>query len=276
MIKNKPRYIVPRRKWRYPASIERDYARILRAVARALAGATRLHIELIRSMMARRQDETETEFIMRLIKEAYIATGTTERALVQASRIAQQLRGYTQGEFYDVLRSAMRVDIFFAEPDLRRLVDEWTAENVRLIKSIPDQYFGQLQGVVSRGLQQGTLSSDMGEEIEKLYGVTSRRAQLIARDQVATLNGLISQERQTAAGISCYIWSTSKDSRVRESHAEREGRYFAWPGSKVAGAVINGHVVYPPPTKGPPGVEINCRCVALPVIDTDTLNVMTI
>ncbi len=269
MAKAKSRLILPRRRWRYPASIERDYQRILRAVARALADATRQHLGIINALQVHRQDETESEYFLRLIREAYIATGTTEKAIAQAFRIAQQVRGYNQGEFYDVLRSALKVDIFVAEPNLRRTVDEWTAENVRLIKSIPEEYFGKLQGIVSRGLQQGTLGADMGKQIEDLYGVTSRRAQMIARDQVGTLNGLISQERQMAAGIRFYQWSTSKDARVRESHAEREGRYYAWPGTGVAGQVFNGKVILPPPPDGPPGVPINCRCVALPVIDTE-------
>ena len=273
MAKARRRLILPRRRWRYPASIERDYQRILRAVARALAEATRQHIGIITALLSRRQDETESEYFLRLIREVYIAMGVTEKALAQAARIAQQVRGYTQGEFYDVLRSAMKVDIFVAEPELRRIMDEWLAENVRLIKTIPEEYFGKLQGIVSRGLQQGTLAADMGQEIEKLYGVTSRRAQMIARDQVATLNGLISQERQMAAGISFYQWSTSKDARVRESHAEREGRYYAWPGTDAAGMVFNGQVILPPPPDGPPGIPINCRCVALPIIDTEALQV---
>ena len=299
MKTSKSRFIVPRRKWRYPASIERDYQRILRGIARALDEATQHHIELIRSLLTSRpdesdkdrkiilcreelvkwlyheevaclrQDETDSEYVQRLIKEAYISTGVTAKALAQAARIAQQVRGYNQGEFYDVLRSALKVDIFLPDPDLRKLVDEWTAENVRLIKSIPDQYFDKLQGIVSRGLQQGSLASDMGEEIQSLYGVTSRRAQLIARDQVATLNGLVSQQRQTTAGITFYQWSTSKDARVRESHADREGRYYSWPGSGAAGKIFNGKTILPPPSGGPPGVPINCRCVALPVIDSD-------
>ncbi len=269
MTPAKRRLILPRRRWRYPAGIERDYQRILRAVARALAEATRQHIGIVNALLARRHDETESEYFLRLIRESYIATGTTERAIAQAARIAQQVNGYNRGEFIEVLRSALKVDIFAADPDLRRTVDEWTAENVRLIKSIPEEYFGKLQGIVSRGLQQGSLAADMGQEIEKLYGVTSRRAQMIARDQVATLNGLLSQERQMGAGIRFYQWSTSKDARVRESHSEREGRYYAWPGSGVAGQVFNGKVILPPPPDGPPGVPINCRCVALPVIDTE-------
>jgi SPP1 gp7 family putative phage head morphogenesis protein len=223
-----------------------------------------------------RLDETDSEYITRLIKEAYAAIGATDKAIQRASRIAEQIRGFNRGEFYDVLRSALRVDIFLPDPDLRRIMEEWTAENVRLIKTIPDEYFGKLQGVVSRGLSEGTLARDMGKEIENLYGVTSRRAQLIARDQTASLNGLITEKRQMGAGIGVYEWSSSRDSRVRDSHADREGKYYAWPGSGMAEKVINGRdgksiKVLELVNGKPPGLEIACRCVALPVINVESL-----
>lgn len=271
MAKPKNKYILPRRKWRFPVAIERDYQRTLRAVAKALHEATMSRMDLIKSMINSRQDETNSEYVLRLIKEAYAATAATSKAIERARRIAEQVRGFNQQEFYSVLRSAMRVDIFAQDPDLRNVMEEWAAENVRLITSIPDQYFNQLQGIVSRGLTQGTLASDMGEEIQALYGVTNRRAQLIARDQVATLNGLITEKRQRAIGVTFYQWSTSRDARVRESHADREGRFFAYSGTGAYGMQFDGKQVQEPPKDGPPGVPINCRCVAYPVIDTDIM-----
>lgn len=270
MAKQQSKYIIPRRKWKFPDSIMRDYQRTLRAVVKVLHESTMSRIELIKSMLNSRQDESDSEYIMRLIKEAYAATGATDKALQRAARIAEQVRGYNQGEFYNVLRSALKVDIFVQDPDLRNIMEEFTAENVRLIKSIPDQYFGQLQGIVSRGLTEGTLAKDMVADIQDLYGVTNRRAQMIARDQIGSLNGLITEKRQTGAGIGVYEWSTSRDSRVRDSHKDRNGNYYAWPGSGMAGKEINGKKVLELVNGKPPGREINCRCVALPVIDIES------
>ena len=269
------KYIVPRRKWRYPAGIERDYARTLRAVARVLQQATNDVMPTISALAASRQDATDSEYVLRLIKEAYAATAATGKAIERARRIASMTIGFNQQEFHAVLRSALRVDIFLPDPDLRRILEEWAAENVRLITTIPDQYFGQLQGIVSRGLMRGELGRDMAKDIQALYGVTSRRAQMIARDQVATLNGLITEKRQMAAGIGVYEWSDSRDARVRPEHADRNGNYYAWPGSGMAGTVINGKTVLAPPDDGPPGVPINCRCVALPVIDAGIKEINT-
>jgi SPP1 gp7 family putative phage head morphogenesis protein len=267
----KSKYIIPRRKWKFPLSVMRDYQRTLRSIARVLHESTMSRIETIKSLLNARQDESDSEYIMRLVKEAYAATGATDKALQRAARIAEQVRGYNQGEFYNVLRSALKVDIFVQDPDLRNIMEEFTAENVRLIKSIPDQYFGQLQGIVSRGLTDGTLAKDMVADIQDLYGVTSRRAQLIARDQIGSLNGMITQKRQMSAGIGVYQWSGSLDERERKSHLDREGKYYAWPGSGMAGKVINGRKVLELINGRAPGLEINCRCVALPVIDIEAM-----
>ena len=214
-----------------------------------------------------------SERIVKFIQDLYERNGVTLAAITKAKRIAMQLSGHARHELMAVLKSALKVDIFAVEPDLSRLLDEWTAENVRLIKSIPSEYFGRLQGIASRGLQEGKMSDDIAGEIQDLYAVSNSRAQLIAVDQVGKLNGLISQHRQMTAGIKFYKWSTSLDARVRESHAKREGEYFAWPGTGVEGKVHNGKIIHPPPVGGPPGYPIRCRCVALPVIDTDAMNV---
>lgn len=270
MSKSKPKYILPRYKWKFPRQIEREYAATLRAVAIALHTATQSRLPILNSLLRSRQDETDSEYVLRLILEAYAATMATDKALQKAARIAEQVRGFNQGEFYATLRSALKVDIFLPDPDLRGLVNEWTAENTRLIKSIPDEYFGKLQGIVSRGFQEGAMTNDIADQIQDLYNVTSSRAQLIAVDQVGSLNGLITMQRQTNAGISFYQWSTSKDVRVRPAHADREGRYYAWK-TRDAGGTFAGKTIQQPPNDGPPGVPIRCRCVALPVVNTEAL-----
>jgi SPP1 gp7 family putative phage head morphogenesis protein len=50
-----------------------------------------------------------------------------------------------------------------------------------------------------------------------------------------------------------YVWSTSRDERVRPSHSAKDGKRFKWND--------------PPSDTGHPGNEIQCRCVAIPVLD---------
>ena len=269
---NKKTRVESKRIWRYPKSLEREYQRTLRAVVKSLSETTRQHFDQTLYDAEQQVDQASTsERIVQFIQDLYERNGVTLAAITKAKRIAMQLSGHTRQEFMAVLKSALKVDIFAAEPDLSRLLDEWTAENVRLIKSIPSEYFGRLQGIASRGLQEGKMADEIAGEIQDLYAVSNSRAQLIAVDQVGKLNGLISQHRQMTAGIKFYKWSTSLDARVRESHAEREGEYFAWPGTGMEGKPYKGKTIHPPPPGGPPGYPIRCRCVALPVIDTDLI-----
>ena len=109
-----------------------------------------------------------------------------------------------------------------------------------------------MQAAVTMSALGGGNLKDLAQKIRQIGGVTENRAKLIARDQTAKLNSSLTQAQHESLGVTHYRWSTSKDERVRESHAENEGQVFSWDD---------------PPETGHPGFEINCRCVAIPVFD---------
>lgn len=121
--------------------------------------------------------------------------------------------------------------------------------NVQLIKSIRETYLTKIESIVSQGVLSGKLTRDIAAEIKQAGKTSVKKALLIARDQSAKANSSLTRARHEQVGIKKYKWSTSKDERVRQSHAENEGKIFSY--NK------------PPPT-GNPGDEINCRCVAIP------------
>ncbi len=104
-------------------------------------------------------------------------------------------------------------------------------------------------------MESQEVSSMRVEELRSLvmerFDVSKSRADLIARDQVLKLNGQITEERQTRAGVEQYVWTTAGDERVREEHAALEGQVIDWNS---------------PPTVGHPGEDYQCRCVAFPLI----------
>lgn len=273
---NKPdrTLILARRQWQYPLSVERDYQRILRSVARSLNET--VNSQDIFTQITQPKPDTLSEEIVKTLRAAYAATGNMEKSLQAAAAIGRRIDAYNQAERNAVLRSALQVDVFFHEPNLRRHLAEWAVENTRLIKTIPEQYFSALQGIFSRGLQEGIMTKDLKDQVRALYGVTDKRARVIARDQVSKLNGQLTQKRQTGCGIPMYIWSTSKDERVRASHAEHDGHMYFWqpytgPPAERPICPKCGKPVHDPPAKGHPGREIQCRCVALPVVNIATL-----
>ena len=133
-------------------------------------------------------------------------------------------------------------------------------ENVGLIRSIPQQHFGRIEGMVLRSVQTGRDLAQLTGDLEGAFGVTRRRAELIARDQNNKATATIQRVRQKEIGITEAIWMHSGGGKhPRPSHV-KAGR------DKVKFNVDEGW--YDPAVKRHvwPGTEINCRCVSRPVV----------
>ncbi len=131
------------------------------------------------------------------------------------------------------------------------------AENVALIQSIPDEYFKKLNTIVYENITMGESAGGIYKQIKKLGETTEARAKLIARDQTSKINGAINRTRQAKLGVTSYIWQTSQDERVRESHRRHNGKEFRWD--------------KPPKDTGHPTEDIQCRCVARAVVKLEDL-----
>lgn len=162
--------------------------------------------------------------------------------------IAGRTVQHSKGEF-----KRLGIKLREAEPKFGPLITDWRKSNIARIISLVGQELDTI-GEVLEGAE-GLSVKALQERIEERLDVTRSKAELLARDQTLKLNSQINRERQTAAGISEFIWTTSGDERVRESHAELDGQRFSWDdlpevdGEKVA-----------------PGEQFQCRCVADPVL----------
>lgn len=138
-------------------------------------------------------------------------------------------------------------------PNIVERVNELTVSNIQLIKSIRTQYLDKVQNAVMQAMVQGALNKDLAEQLKKLGKDVESRAMLIARDQSSKLNAALTRARHEDVGVTKYMWSTSGDERVRDSHAEKDGQIFEY--------------ANPPADTGHPGHDVNCRCVAIAVFD---------
>ena len=62
--------------------------------------------------------------------------------------------------------------------------------------------------------------------ISSVYGKLDNRVKLIARQEVSVINSNLNNARASSAGITQATWQTSGDERVRDSHADRDGKVF--------------------------------------------------
>lgn len=173
-------------------------------------------------------------------------------ALQQARRVS----GYVDDSFVSTMKSVIGIDItaLMAPHGIKAMMDKATAANIYLIKSIPEEYFGKLQEAITANWEAGLRPESLMDTIANIGDVTENRAKLIARDQTAKMNSAFAQVRQLSVGINSYTWQTAGDERVREEHAALDGQTFRWD---------------EPPDEGNPGEAVACRCVAIPVIESD-------
>lgn len=176
-----------------------------------------------------------------------------------ASQMVRGVDSKSKRRFYKAMKKAVGIDLFgaLAEEGVTDVIAQKTAENVELIQSIPDEYFKKLMNIVGQGTTTGEPAQSMIDAIFSLGESTYNRAKLIARDQTQKVNAAITQTRQESLGITKYRWRTVGDERVRTEHIHNNGKIFEW--SK------------PPKNTGHPGHDIQCRCIAEPIIDLDNL-----
>ncbi len=133
-------------------------------------------------------------------------------------------------------------------------------ENVSLIKSIPSQYFTQIEGMVMRSVTTGRDLQQLTKDLKKQFKVTEHRATLIARDQNNKATAVLTRTRHLELGLTTAIWVHSGGgNHPRPSHV-KAGR------DKVEYNVRTGW--YDPHEKKfiMPGELINCKCVSRAII----------
>jgi SPP1 gp7 family putative phage head morphogenesis protein len=149
------------------------------------------------------------------------------------------------------------VDVFGTSP-VAQHVKTWVADNVDRITTLSRGVFADIRKVVEAGAREGKTGKAVARDMQRRFNVGRSRARFIARDQIASLNGQITEARQTDLGITRYKWSTSGDERVRDTHTDLDGEVFSWDSPPVTNDAGD---------RNHPGGDYNCRCVAIPVLD---------
>ena len=185
--------------------------------------------------------------------------GLMER-LVEAEVAAHSARlsGYHKARLIQTFKAALAIDIRpqLSDSAIQPLMDAWRRENIGLIRTIPQRFHESLYQRVSetfteRPFDQQALSKVLNREY-RTAGYNLRR---LTRDQTSKAIGQLTQTRHQQLGITEYKWRTAQDERVRDTHAALDGTPQRWD---------------TPPGVGHPGEAIQCRCVAIPIVDKTT------
>ncbi len=180
---------------------------------------------------------------MRTVARRTLRTGLPQFE-ARSKQAAERAQAHSKGEF------ARLGLIVKQEPEMRLLVNSWRKDNVARITGLADEHVNRIEAILANGFNSAP--ETIAAKIKSLEIMSDRRAELIARDQVLTLNAQINRHRQLAAGVTSYVWTTQNDSKVRDAHADLDGTTFEWDSGGD-------------PDEGHPGEPVHCRCIAFPV-----------
>lgn len=132
--------------------------------------------------------------------------------------------------------------------------------NVALIKTIPQRYFADVEGMVQRSVQAGRDLYELTEELHANCDITRRRAAMIARDQNNKITDGLNRVRDAGLGIEEGIWVHVPGKKSsRHTHMQMNGKRFKLSEGLFDPAV--GRNVHP-------GELVNCNCIYKPIIPT--------
>lgn len=119
----------------------------------------------------------------------------------------------------------------------------------------------KLREDVQKVVAQGYRADHMAAVLEAQYGVAQRKAKFLGRQETSLLVSKFREQRYKESGIRKYRWSTSHDSRVRHDHKELNNKIFDWDHPPITDQATQA--------RNHPGEDFNCRCVAIPLLDSD-------
>mgnify|MGYP000327243133 CR=1 FL=1 len=229
---------------------ERSLSRLTREIATLVRAALRPH--LVRARAREDADIDPASFLIDFGTLLLEVRRLVDRRMPRiVGRWLEDVAGASNRDIARVLRISPTDQSLGVQQALRVAADQ----NVRLISSIPDRLLDDVQRLVSQSAQDGTRVEVLARQIEDRFSVTQSRARLIARDQTLKANSALTQARHREAGVTEYIWDASGDSRVRDMHAELDGRVFRWDDPPITNE--QGE-------RNHPGEDYQCRCVARP------------
>jgi SPP1 gp7 family putative phage head morphogenesis protein len=181
-----------------------------------------------------------------------------EAAPALADYFAQSVASRSSGALTAILKKAGFTVKFKMTRPMRDIMAATVGQQVSLIKSIPSQYFTNIEGLVMRSVQSGRDFAQLTQDLQQQFCVTHRRAAFIARDQNNKATASMTRARQDELGLNEAIWVHSGGGKhPRPTHVAMHGKKYDV-NKGMWDSAINRWIF--------PGEEINCRCVSRSII----------
>lgn len=239
---------------------ERGYVAALRRLLKAAWGIVEADVlPAVARAVARRDgfvtDDPGVDAAMAKL-ERELGRRLTRTAVAMVQRVLVLERRRNTRQFIAAVKAAIGIDLasVITESGLTEVFEDILKRNADLITKLSEATRDKIRMAVEEAVINGTAAATLRKTLRDEFGLLDNRAKLIARDQIAKANSQLNKARQQQAGVEEYEWSSSRDERVRPLHRELNGRKFRWDQPGPDGGMH-------------PGEPINCRCVAIAVIN---------
>ena len=161
------------------------------------------------------------------------------------------------------LSGGLKFDTSIITGTMKEFMTATVANNVSLIKSIPSEFFRDVQQAVLSSIADGKGLADLQPFFENQEGVQQRRAKNIALDQTHKAYNGLNKGRMQHNGIQKFEWVHSGGGiHPRLLHLDTlNHRVFSFDKLPIIDDSTG--------ERGIPGQAINCRCTMVPVIEFD-------
>lgn len=139
------------------------------------------------------------------------------------------------------------------------MLRQFLSEQVELITSLPIEAGERVHKLVMEALTNGQRADEIAKDVLATGKVTESRAKLIARTEVARVASGLTMQRAKHVGVTHYVWRTSGDATVRESHKKMNGAVVPFDAAPEVEPGKRYHA----------GMIYNCRCYPEPILTRD-------
>ena len=202
-------------------------------------------------------NQAKTEKILKHLEEVgkitlYLGAGN------QAQVVMEDLEMQVIKTF-KVLPSSITIPYTMTDKQRAEIQRKYTSNLDTYLNEWKSEQIERLREKAEKNSIEGYRADKLQKIVQAEFGVTQKKARFIARQETALFVSRYRQVRYTDAGVREYIWSTSKDERVRDDHKDLSGKKFSWDSPPIVDKSTG--------RRANPGEDFNCRCLALPTIN---------
>jgi uncharacterized protein with gpF-like domain len=227
--------------------------------ARVMSSVKRMHRELVAGLRelwleGAADAPLDLERIERLIADMRRRWGSRWDGMAEAVAewFGSRAKATAKAQFVSILREVGFAVKVSPSASAAALMEQILKDNVALIKSVHSEHLDRVLAAARESFYAGRDLGGLEAELSKGYGITERRARMIAKDQNNKASQGLSRIQAREAGISKGVWQHMLASyKPRPTHEQMDGQEY-----ELAVGLFDpevGRMIQP-------GELINCNC----------------